>query len=1648
MNQREAIRPPAVYAISRVIAFFFLAFIFSVLTARAQTPYLLQPGAPTFTVAIPFELGYVNLANGVVHAEIPLASLPQRGGRGFTFKLIYDSNIWHIVNNGSSLVWQPDNVPTDDNFGWPAGGWRFVASSDLAPTYSTTATNCGGSNWYWVYSNFKWTGPNGTQHFFPGQTQQDGGCGRTNISGFDSYAQDSSGYHIFVTNYHSGKVYAKDGTIVADATQSTYLEKDVNGNFFTKTYGINSNPSWVDTLGRSVVTRSTDSGNNLKKYYDVVNSQGTLSRYTVTWTNIGASTSFGQAGVTEYGISSGAIYVIQTIALPDGTNYSFQYDQCSGNPCTNHYGLLTSVTLPAGGQINFTYMNFTDSYHNVYRWAKTRSSGGGTWTYTPTVISYCASGGTGCQQKVTFTTPAGDDAVHTFTHNNGAWNTQTAYYTGSASSGTLLDTAITDYDFSNACPTYGSCTFGAAYIRPIRVTTTLPVSGGSVSAKSEFDYDSIYYGNVSEVREFKYGSSSPDRIRDFTYLTDSSYVNKNILNLVTDAVTKDGSGNKVAETAITYDSTSLTSVTGITHHDDTNYGTSNTVRGYPTVISSWVTGTTYLAQTNLFDITGQLLQTTDPLGTNTTYSYTDMFYTENGNTPPQTYTPAASTNAYLTQVNLPLSGNKKFGYYFGSGKMALLTDQNNNTSYSHFNDSLDRLTSNIWPGGGSQTVTYTDPIHTDTAAGFAGQWRQNTLEADTLARPYKNTFSNDPDPSGPSKVSRTFDTSGRIGSVTNPYRSTSDPTYGVRSYSYDGLNRPTRVTNTDNTTANTYYGAAVTTGVGGITAQLCSDGTYGTGYPTLSVDEASKKRETWRDGFGRVIEVDEPDSSNNLTLSTCYKYDLNNNLIEIDQGSEVRTYTYDSLSRVTSETSPEEGPSGFPSGTTIYSYTDSGGGLCAGAASAVCSRTDSRGVTTTYTYDAENRLTGKNYNDLPQTPSVTYYYDQTSYNGLTITNGLGRRTGMLDGSGQTAWSYNAKGEVLTERRTISTVTKTISYTYNLDGSPGSITYPSGGNVGYGYNSAGQLKSASGQFGTSPFTWASVSAFAPNGAISTVNLVGDLYSYGEALNYTYDIRFHPSRVQATNLVGGGTQLDMSYFYYQNSNVHIVQNNLDNTRTATYTYDNLNRLSSAASQATSGSNCWGQSFTYDRYANLTGIASTKCSSSTMSVTMDLKNRVTSGGFTYDFGGNLTADGLYTYAWEGENRLASVNGVTYTYDGDGKRVKKSSGTIYWYDLGGHVLEETDTSGNRVSAYIYFNGKRVGRYDASGAHYAYLSDLIGSSVVVTDSLGHIQNSSDYYPFGGERVVTTSLTDHYKFTGMERDNESGLDHTLYRQLTSTYGRWYSPDRMTGNVLNPQSWNRYAYVLNNPVTLNDPLGATPYANDLALDKAIAGIGGDGGGGGGATCYLDGMVVPCSIFSSLLASGGASDTTGIDTGPKNNSATGQWSFYGAWADGSQGFMPSSYPGFSTGDVFNAATQVGIAKANKGTPISVDDLSQGDYYVWFILTQVFNVDPDAVTVYKADDNSISFNLTSTAFVALQQYITSNFGDAALHYPFTNGGRDSSPVDSIHLVWFDPNLTALAGGTGVYMQGHIDPDNPWTGSFSSHAKCVLGLTSCGGW
>jgi RHS repeat-associated protein len=221
---------------------------------------------------------------------------------------------------------------------------------------------------------------------------------------------------------------------------------------------------------------------------------------------------------------------------------------------------------------------------------------------------------------------------------------------------------------------------------------------------------------------------------------------------------------------------------------------------------------------------------------------------------------------------------------------------------------------------------------------------------------------------------------------------------------------------------------------------------------------------------------------------------------------------------------------------------------------------------------------------------------------------------------------------------------------------------------------------------------------------------------------------------------------------------------------------------------------------------------CTQSSLSLTVSNNNRVNSSGFAFDAAGNLTTYPSYgSHTYDAENRLTSTAGVTYTYDGDGRSAKKSNGKLYWYGAGSDVLMETDLVGTLQDEYVFFNGQRIARRTASGAVYYFFSDHLGSSRIMTDSAGTVVEDSDFYPFGGERVVVDTLNNNYKFTGQERDAESGLDYFIARHYAFTLARFLQPDPVKitpGRMRDPQQLNSFTYVRNNPLRFIDSDGET------------------------------------------------------------------------------------------------------------------------------------------------------------------------------------------------------------------------------------------------
>ncbi len=235
-------------------------------------------------------------------------------------------------------------------------------------------------------------------------------------------------------------------------------------------------------------------------------------------------------------------------------------------------------------------------------------------------------------------------------------------------------------------------------------------------------------------------------------------------------------------------------------------------------------------------------------------------------------------------------------------------------------------------------------------------------------------------------------------------------------------------------------------------------------------------------------------------------------------------------------------------------------------------------------------------------------------------------------------------------------------------------------------------------------------------------------------------------------------------------------------------------------------------------------------------------------------------------------------------------SASTNYVYGVGGEVLAEYNASGGLLNEYVYFGG-RIARGDSfNNVTYTY-ADALGSSRIITYASGTPCYDSDFQPFGAEmNYGVNSCALNYKFTGQERDTETGNDHYWARYFGVTMSRWMTPDPVAGDITNPQSLNRYAYALNNPTTLTDPLGLIScdpaYGMDCCDPEDLFGCCPPGCDPSDIECE------PTGAPPGPPPPGGGGTGGGGGGGGTGSTAPGAvWSSNGTWSEGHQ---PAVYP----------------------------------------------------------------------------------------------------------------------------------------------------------
>ena len=1434
------------------------------------------------------DIDVVSLTTGTLNLNLSFLSYPQRGKLHFSFNLLYNNQQQHQAefcppHGACEWIWGYTPFPPSATLPLERSD-VFVAPAQAMLVWGTNMTQ------QYVHFTVSWANwslqtADGSRHPLgnlgtftllgqePTEYYQYSGPWET----LDATGKRVNGTFVAGTTSGINKptptaIVDPDG--VAYATANAF-EEDPNGNMITLNGG-----TFTDSLGRQITSPPTASSSSNTGtsgcpqppqvllpvdhavLWSVPGPNGNSVNYTFCYAIVAINI---PPNGTQYPGLTGTSTKLQSIVLPNGQAWNYQYndpgDGSTYNGSPINYGTLTQVGLPVGGTISYSYVyeGGVVGCQNSGRWVASRTvnandgTGPHKWTYNYTLS------GNGSASSTTVTDPLGNYTIHTFGLGTcSVYETQTQYY---QNGGTLLKTVATTYNYlvSGNLPNSGLIN-----VVPIKIVTTWPNGKMSQVTKA---YDSGFsyldylgrstnvngaanvgiYGKVISESDYDYTQSLPGTLLRTTNTTyqafqNSNYLTNNLLDLPYSVQVQDGGGTQRAYTYFLYDEGGTRAPSGISTQRDTSPPDSP-YWGNQTSAHHWLNTTSnYLTSTATYFDTGTVDVSTDPKGNPTTFAYS-----------------ATYAGAYPTTVTNALSQPTNHTYDFNTGLLASTTDPNNQTT-SFTYDSMWRLASVTYPDGGSATITRQESTFpfsaTLTQKITSSQNKVTTNIFDGVGRVSQSQLTN-PDTSCPTiKIDLTYDALGRKSTASNPHCDSARTTDGTTTYGYDALSRVTLITQPDSSTVQMAYCAGT----------------------TLVTDEASHWRRSTTDGLGRLIEVDEPNSLTATVNSngcpgtgepiwvTSYTYDALDDLATVVQNSSRnRNFSYDSLKRLTSAANPE-------SGTSSYTY-DADGNVVTKTVPAQ-DQTGSATVTLSYCYEALNRMTSKAYTNqsCPMTsPVATYTYDQTAC-GFAHCSNIGHRTSMTDAAGSETWNYDVPDRMSNDKRITNGVPNTVSYLYNYDHSIATLTYPTSRVITYTTDSAGRpsdaqdvangINYATGTCNNGNAVLSTGTCYAPQGALGLIQNGANLvttFLYNDRLQpcWTYatsgtpptPLPWNTTSTNCTSTFATGSVLDLKYNFSlgtDNGNVTGITNDRVPNRSQNFTYDQLNRIAMAettSTHATDPTNCWGEAYVYDlvggpaAWGNLIQInpassAYFGCTQESLNQSLGTLTNNQISGWCYDASGNLLAETTcptgppYAYMYDAENHLTSTAGVTYAYDGDGKRVQKSSGMLYWYGMGADPLDETNSAGTMTDEYIFFGGKRIARRDPANNVVYYFADHLGTSRVVANAAGTISDDSDFYPFGGERVVLSGSGNTYKFTGKERDSESGLDNFGARYNSSSIGRFMSvdPSRVSVKLYDPQTWNRYAYARDNPLRYVDPNGkwSTSVHNEI-IDDVFRGV---------------------------------------------------------------------------------------------------------------------------------------------------------------------------------------------------------------------------------
>ena len=579
---------------------------------------------------------------------------------------------------------------------------------------------------------------------------------------------------------------------------------------------------------------------------------------------------------------------------------------------------------------------------------------------------------------------------------------------------------------------------------------------------------------------------------------------------------------------------------------------------------------------------------------------------------------------------------------------------------------------------------------------------------------------------------------------------------------------------------------------------------------------------------------------------TSFAYDALDRLISTtmpERGTTARpltattTYAYDTLGRMTSRHHPDA------AGPVRYKYDDLGRVRFSQDAR---QRAAGTGKVTYTVYDAFGRVTRvgeatATFASLDPENTYPFERDATSWRSrMTYDDGDAVASGPNYAQGRLAkveentdadaaaeviheYAYDHLGNVRVKQVDIDGLTgdKTVEYVHDLAGRVTRLIYPDGSQARYAYDSAGRLSRVWDAQGKTLAAYTHTAA----GNIDTHVVghtvgdgVGDVAGDGAITgSYTYN-----AREWVTDLNYAGTfKSALTYDHAGNVTRQVYRHGSAASITADYDYDDLYRITGF--DVSGGAS---QDYAYDRKGNITSLVTGTSTLTYIYSTSTTPNRLGSttgtGGQTYAYNPNgwMTRRGTDTVGYDYRGLTTGYGSSRYLMDPDRRRVKKTVGTAVTYYLrgaDGTVLAEYDRNQTLSARYVYAGSRRIARITGERASY-YLADHLGSTRALVDESGAVTATYDYRPYGDILATSGAESTHFRFTGHERDSESGLDYMLARSYAYDVGRFLRPDPMQDAY---PGISPYAYANNNPLKYVDPDGR---AAETFWDVVNIGIG--------------------------------------------------------------------------------------------------------------------------------------------------------------------------------------------------------------------------------